>query len=301
MMCGVCRCGTGEVTVDGCRQAGGEPVEHKHHRTHCDGGAMAEFDIEAIAGHASAPGINRAHIVEKERDIFAKNAGYAERNRRRFAADQTLALNLVSSPGAGKTTLLTQTIAGMRANLPIAVIEGDQQTSHDDERIRATGVQTVQVNTRRGCHLDAHTVGHALDRLTLVQGGLLLIENVGNLVCPAAFDLGEAHRVVILSVTEGEDMPLKYPDMFHAADLMIINKVDLLPYVNFDVEQCTAHARRVNPGIDVLPLSSTRWDGMCIWYAWLQRAAGLQRENAQRALPSKPLQRRPIDRLVSGG
>lgn len=157
----------------------------------------------------------------------------------------------------------------------MAVIEGDQQTSQDAERIRATGVRAVQINTGKGCHLDAHMVGHALERLEPEAGSLLFIENVGNLVCPAGFDLGEAHKVVILSVTEGEDKPLKYPDMFHAADLMILNKTDLLPHLQFDVEQCIEYARRVNPRIKVLRLSATTGEGMESWYEWLDASRRL--------------------------
>lgn len=167
-----------------------------------------------------------------------------------------LALNLVSSPGSGKTELLVKTIELLRQELPIAVIEGDQQTANDAERIRAAGVKAMQVNTGKGCHLDAHMVGHALQDLQPEQGSMLFIENVGNLVCPAAFDLGEAHKVAILSVTEGEDKPVKYPDMFIASELMIVNKIDLLPYLDFDVGQCIAYARQVNPGIKVLQLSA---------------------------------------------
>ena len=168
------------------------------------------------------------------------------RSRRLFAAHGVFSLNLVSSPGAGKTTLLVRSIRDLAGRTPIAVIEGDQQTHLDTERIRETGVPAIQVNTGKGCHLDAHMVGHACERLRLPAGGVLFIENVGNLVCPAAFDLGEAHKVVVLSVTEGEDKPLKYPDMFAAADLMVLTKVDLLPHLRFDVERCLKYARRVN-------------------------------------------------------
>jgi hydrogenase nickel incorporation protein HypB len=172
-------------------------------------------------------------MVRIEQDILGKNNAYADGNRKHFAEHGIFAVNLVSSPGSGKTTLLVKTIELLKDQARVAVVEGDQQTSNDADRIRATGAPAIQVNTGKGCHLDAHMVGHALERLALPDDSLLMIENVGNLVCPAAFDLGEAHKVVILSVTEGEDKPLKYPDMFHAADLMILNKVDLLPYLNF--------------------------------------------------------------------
>ena len=216
-------------------------------------------------------------MVRIEQDILAKNNRYAAENRRYFGERAMLALNLVSSPGSGKTTLLTETISRLQDGMEIAVIEGDQQTSRDAERIRATGVQALQINTGKGCHLDAHRVGHALESLQLRDNSLLFIENVGNLVCPSAFDLGEAHKVVILSVTEGEDKPLKYPDMFHAADLMILNKIDLLPHLDFDSEQCIKYAKQVNPRIKVLSLSAKTGEGMENWLRWLQAELALQR------------------------
>lgn len=209
--------------------------------------------------------------VQIEIDLLAKNNAYAADNRRYFQQYNIVALNLLSSPGSGKTTLLTRTITDMKERFPIAVIEGDQQTSRDAERIRATGVKAVQINTGKGCHLDGHMIGHAVGELQLEADSVLFIENVGNLVCPASFDLGEAYKVVILSVTEGEDKPLKYPDMFAAADLMILNKIDLLPYVEFDVEQCIEYARRVKPRIEVLQLSATTGVGMGQWHGWIEQ------------------------------
>jgi hydrogenase nickel incorporation protein HypB len=209
--------------------------------------------------------------VSVEQDILAKNDAYAAANRTRLAERNIFTLNLVSSPGSGKTTLLCKTIEALKGRRDIAVIEGDQQTSNDAERIRATGAPAVQINTGKGCHLDARMVGHALDELPLEEGSLLMIENVGNLVCPAAFDLGEAHKVVILSVTEGEDKPLKYPDMFRAADLMLLNKCDLLPYLAFDVDQAIEFARRVNPDIEVIRVAATTGEGMGDWLAWLEK------------------------------
>ncbi len=229
-------------------------------------------------------------MVQIEQDILGKNDRYAAANRQRFAERGMFVLNLVSSPGSGKTTLLTKTIERLQGRLPVGVIEGDQQTSHDADRIRATGVPAVQINTGKGCHLDAHMVGHALERLNLADDSLLLVENVGNLVCPAAFDLGEHHKVAILSVTEGEDKPLKYPDMFHAADLMLLNKVDLLPHLDFDVEQCIEYARRVKPGIEVLQVSATRGDGMDEWLAWIE--AGRRKALQQKAGVVDGLQKR---------
>ncbi|HAG95007.1 MAG TPA: hydrogenase accessory protein HypB, partial [Gammaproteobacteria bacterium] len=174
-----------------------------------------------------------------------------------------------SSPGSGKTTLLTRTLTDLKGKFPLAVIEGDQETSQDAERIRATGVNAIQVNTGKGCHLDGHMVGHALETLQPQPGSVLFIENVGNLVCPAAFDLGEAHKVAILSITEGEDKPIKYPDMFAAADVMLLNKIDLLPHLDFDVERCIEFARRINPAIQIIKVSAKTGEGMEQWYQWL--------------------------------
>ena len=206
------------------------------------------------------------------------------RNRAWLAERGIFALNLVSSPGSGKTTLLVRTIEQLAGRLPVAVIEGDQQTSFDADRIRATGAPAIQINTGKGCHLDAAMVETALGRLPLADGAVLMIENVGNLVCPAGFDLGEAHKVVVLSVTEGEDKPLKYPDMFHAASLMLLNKVDLLPHLSFDVERCLANARRVNPAIEILQVSATTGQGMAAWLAWIERGArAAQQQRAHHA------------------
>jgi len=209
-------------------------------------------------------------MVQIEEDILGRNNEYAAANRRWFGEHGILALNLVSSPGSGKTTLLTRTVDALKAELALSVIEGDQQTANDAERIRETGVRALQINTGKGCHLDGHMIGHALETLRPDDGSVLFIENVGNLVCPAAFDLGEAHKVAILSVTEGEDKPIKYPDMFHAADLVLLNKIDLLPYLQFDVDRCIEYARRVNPGIKVLQVSATSGAGMDGWYRWIR-------------------------------
>jgi hydrogenase nickel incorporation protein HypB len=237
---------------------------------------------------ASLPGQPALRLVQIEADVLGANQRLADRNRAHFAAHGVAAYNLLSSPGSGKTTLLCATIAALRQRAPqrpLAVIEGDQQTQLDAERIRAAGAPAIQVNTGRGCHLDAQMVGEAFARLDLhghahahghahhrphaAAGALLFIENVGNLVCPALWDLGEAAKVVILSVTEGEDKPLKYPDMFAAATLLLINKTDLLPYVQFDVARCIALARQVNPALQVLQLSATRGDGLDAWVDWL--------------------------------
>ncbi len=207
-----------------------------------------------------------------EQDLLTENDLLAANNRALLAARKTLALNLVSSPGSGKTTLLVRTLEALRGTVPLAVIEGDQQTENDAERIRATGVPALQINTGKGCHLDAAMIGRALETLDWQDRSLLFIENVGNLVCPASFDLGEAAKVVVFSVTEGEDKPLKYPDMFRAASLMLLSKCDLLPHLSFDAAEAEANARRVNPGIEVIRVSAERGLGMSDWLDWLKRA-----------------------------
>jgi len=211
-------------------------------------------------------GQSTAQLIEIERDILSKNDGFANANRQRFADAGVLALNLVSSPGAGKTTLLESTITRFKSLLPVGVVEGDQETTNDAERIRSLGVPAVQVNTGRGCHLDAHMVGHAMDDLHLDENGIVFIENVGNLVCPAAFDLGEACKVVILSVTEGDDKPLKYPDMFAAANVLVLSKIDLLPHVPFDADAAIANARAINPELQVVRISALTGEGMDDWF-----------------------------------
>ncbi len=215
------------------------------------------------------PEVNE-RLVQLEIDVLAANNKIAAENRSYFSKKGILALNLVSSPGSGKTTLLCKTIEAIRNELRLAVIEGDQQTINDAQRIRDTGCAAIQINTGEGCHLDASMVKTALERLKPESDSVLFIENVGNLVCPAAFDLGEKHKVVVLSVTEGEDKPIKYPAMFAASDLMILNKVDLLPYLNFDVQKCFDYAKRVNPDIEILEVSATKGTNMDKWVAWLK-------------------------------
>ncbi len=209
-------------------------------------------------------------LVQLEIDVLAANNKIAAENRSYFSKKGILALNLVSSPGSGKTTLLCKTIEAIKNELRLAVIEGDQQTINDAQRIRDTGCSAIQINTGEGCHLDASMVKTALERLKPESDSVLFIENVGNLVCPAAFDLGEKHKVVVLSVTEGEDKPIKYPAMFAASDLMILNKVDLLPYLSFDVQKCLEYAKRVNPKIEILEVSATKGTNMDKWVAWLK-------------------------------
>ena len=305
-MCVVCGCGD-----TGSARAAGAVVDAK----------TGDLHFGAGPARVSVPGMSAERAIRLEADVLGENDLVAARNRAHFAAHGVTALNLVSSPGSGKTTLLCRTIELLREyepDLPLAVIEGDQQTTNDADRIRATGTQAVQVNTGKGCHLDAPMVEAAFAQLHLHgadhhghahapgevhghehphvhgelehahphdhgsehghaaahdhahgRGALLFVENVGNLVCPAMWDLGEAAKVAILSVTEGDDKPLKYPDMFAAASLMVINKIDLLPYVDFDVERCIANARRVNPRIEVLQVSATRGHGMNAWLDWL--------------------------------
>ncbi len=209
-------------------------------------------------------------IVEVEKDVLYENNMLAQRNRGYFEAKNILALNLVSSPGSGKTSLLERTLTDLKEQFTCYVIEGDQQTSRDADRIHATGTKVAQINTGKGCHLDAHMVLHAVQGMKPTENSILFIENVGNLVCPAMFDLGEKERVVIISVTEGDDKPIKYPDMFHTSTLCIINKTDLLPYVPFSMDKCREYARQVNPNLQFIEVSCTNGDGLPAWYQWLK-------------------------------
>lgn len=273
-MCTVCGCNEGNVKIDEHEHE----HEHHHHHSHPQDASSLHFGQGPAGAHVS--GMSQARMVQIEQDILSKNDRYATSNRDQFQQRNLFVLNLLSSPGSGKTTLLTCTLERLKNRYKIAVIEGDQQTTHDADRIRSTGVPAVQVNTGKGCHLDAHMVGHAAERFDDLHDGFLFIENVGNLVCPAAFDLGEAYKVAILSVTEGEDKPLKYPDMFYAADLMILNKTDLLPYVDFDVDKCIEYARRVNPKIDVIQLSAKSGEGVDEWLNWLEASRDKVSEKA---------------------
>lgn len=209
-------------------------------------------------------------IVEVEKDVLYENNMLAQRNRGYFEAKNILALNLVSSPGSGKTSLLERTLTDLKDQFTCYVIEGDQQTSRDADRIHATGTKVAQINTGKGCHLDAHMVLHAVQGMKPTENSILFIENVGNLVCPAMFDLGEKERVVIISVTEGDDKPIKYPDMFHTSTLCIINKTDLLPYVPFSMDKCREYARQVNPNLQFIEISCTNGEGLPAWYQWLK-------------------------------
>ena len=247
-MCAVCGCG------------------HEHdHQVHKHDHA-GHIRHRADSDHAE---LNGDHLIAIEQSILAKNDRFADVNRRRLTDNRIFAVNLVSSPGAGKTALLVETVKVLSRTIPVCVIEGDQATANDADRIRATGVRAVQINTGSGCHLDAHMVGHAVEDLSPSPESVLFIENVGNLVCPASFDLGEAAKVVILSVTEGDDKPLKYPDMFAAAHVMVLSKIDLLPHVDFDVGKAAERARRINPGLQVLQLSARDGTGMTEWLDWI--------------------------------
>lgn len=270
-MCVTCGCGEGTPSIEELARQHGHPHTHHHALDH---------PYRLRRRHAPASDAAETRRVRIEEDILATNDGYARQNRAQLVARGVFALNLMSSPGAGKTTLLVSTIKALQGKLDISVIEGDQQTSQDAERIRAAGAPAVQINTGKGCHLEAHGVGQALQQLPLAAGGVLMIENVGNLVCPAAFDLGETCKVVIFSVTEGEDKPIKYPDMFRAASLMLINKCDLLPYLDFDVDQAIAFARQVNPGLEIIKLSATSGEGLDEWLGWILHGAATARTRA---------------------
>ena len=264
--------------------------DHGHGHHHHEHGAGGDLDYGAGPARAHVPGLSQSRMVQIEQDILAKNNTYADANRRWFDERGIFALNLVSSPGSGKTALLCKTIEFLKEKVAIAVVEGDQQTANDAERIRATGVPALQINTGKGCHLDGHMVGHAIQRLEPAEDSLFLIENVGNLVCPAAFDLGEHHKVAILSVTEGEDKPLKYPDMFAAADVMLLNKCDLLPYLEFDADLAEANARRVNPQLTIFRVSAASGDGLNAWLEWIQ--SGLEAQRGKRSQSVEALKRR---------
>ncbi|MDR2636832.1 MAG: hydrogenase nickel incorporation protein HypB [Zoogloeaceae bacterium] len=291
-MCTTCGCGEGETTIDGeAMHAHGhwhaDGTWHTHAHEHDHAHDHDHAHEHADGAHSHAPGVPASRRVAVETDILAMNDACAARNRQHFMRTATLALNLVSSPGSGTTALLPRTLDSLKDATALAVIEGDQATRFDADRIRATQVPALQINTGKGCHLDARMVEHALEKLPPPAGGILFIENVGNLVCPAAFDLGEAAKVVILSVTEGADKPLKYPDMFRAARLALINKIDLLPHVDFDVEQASRHALQVNPGLRILALSATTGEGFDLWLAWLRERLGEIKEARIRELEAQ--------------
>ena len=267
-MCSVCGCAHGEARI--AEQVAGTPHDRGHHHGHDHGMPHGHdhhhHDHDHLHEHQRA---SQTRLVEIEKNILAKNQTFADANRALWNSMGLLVLNMVSSPGAGKTSLLVKSLEELRAKMPICVIEGDQETSNDAERIRRTGAPAVQINTGRGCHLDAHLVGHAAETLPLAQHGVLFIENIGNLVCPSGFDLGETKRVVILSVTEGDDKPIKYPDAFASADVVVLSKFDLLPHVDFNAEAAIDYARSVNPDIRIIRTSSRGLPGIGEWLDWL--------------------------------
>ena len=279
-MCRTCGCSDDAQPTLTNLQTGAElllvtdrQTHHEHDQMHAHG-ISHEHDHNGAVVLAREPG----KMIRLEEDLLARNRLLAERNRNWLASRNVLALNLISSPGAGKTTLLERTIRELSDEVPISVIEGDQATLHDAQRIAATGCKVVQINTGAGCHLEADMTARALAQLDPPARSLVMIENVGNLVCPALFDLGERAKVVIMSVTEGEDKPLKYPHAFRASQVMVLNKIDLLPYVPFDVDRCLDYARQVNPQLRVFQTSTTRGDGLAQWSQWLrEERSGLQR------------------------
>lgn len=275
-MCVTCGCSDdGDIKVTMVDSLHDE--NHHHHHTHVlpDGTVVTHTHHHEHEHEYTHP--EPAHIhaqvhsttISLEADILSKNNLLAAQNRGWFKGRNILALNLMSSPGAGKTTLLTRTIKDLKQKLEISVIEGDQETINDAQKIQETGCKVVQINTGTGCHLDAGMIDKGLQQLNPPLNSVVMIENVGNLVCPALFDLGENAKVVILSVTEGEDKPIKYPHMFRASQVMIITKLDLLPYVQFDVQKCIEYARQVNPQIQVFQVSAQIGQGLNDWYEWL--------------------------------
>jgi len=291
-MCGHCGCGN-EAKATALDLQTGKEIEmesrvhdhdHDHDHRHAHEHGHGHEHVHADGSRHShphrpddAPG---AEMLTLQTRILAKNDAFADKNRAWFRGREILALNLVSSPGSGKTTLLERTIKDLKDKFKLFVVEGDQATARDGERIRAAGAAAVQINTGSGCHLEADMLGRALQHLKPGAGSIVMIENVGNLVCPALFDLGERCKVVIFSVTEGEDKPLKYPTMFGAASVMILNKIDLLPYVEFDVARAIANAKQINPDIVVLRLSGRTGEGFEAWYEWLRKEVDALRDAA---------------------
>jgi hydrogenase nickel incorporation protein HypB len=273
-MCATCGCGDDGAVIT----LAGHDHDHEHGHDH-------HHEHGHDHGHA------HTETISLEQKVLEKNDLIAAQNRRWLAEQGILALNVTSSPGAGKTTLLERTIRELTSDRPVAVIEGDQETLLDAERIRAAGARAVQVNTGAGCHLDADMVHRALHALDPAPESLLFVENVGNLVCPALFDLGERSKVVVISVTEGADKPLKYPHMFAAAGLVIVNKIDLLPYVDFDLERFAGYARSVNGGVNILPLSATTGAGLDEWYDWIASQTA--------ELANEDMSRRSVDKTYS--
>ena len=265
-MCGTCGCGSDENGP-----VISKPGEHYHTHSHShDENHHHHDDHSHSHSHHGHSHDHKHKVLEIEQDILQNNAVLAGRNRGYFEAKNIFALNLVSSPGSGKTSLLERTLADLKGEITFYVIEGDQQTLNDANRIAALNIPVVQINTGKGCHLESDMIYDAVKKLELKDNSILMIENVRNLVCPSMFDLGESKRVVIISTTEGEDKPIKYPDMFHTSDICIINKIDLLPYVNIDVQKLKDYALQANPNLKFFEVSATNGDGMETWYKWLK-------------------------------
>ena len=274
-MCGTCGCGSGEngVSIQNPKEIKTHVHQHEHHDHNAEHGHSHEHTHDGNShthSHDHAQDHHHKTIIEVEQDILHHNDVMAARNRGYFDAKNIFALNLVSSPGSGKTSLLERTLKDLKAEIPFFVIEGDQQTLNDANRISAIDIPVIQINTGKGCHLESDMIYDAVKKLDISDNSVLMIENVGNLVCPSMFDLGESKRVVIISTTEGEDKPIKYPDMFHTSDLCIINKIDLLPYLNIDMEKLKQYALKVNPKLQFIELSATTGQGMEAWYQWLR-------------------------------
>lgn len=277
-MCGTCGCGSpdGHISI---QKPGVVPHEHQHHYEHSHDGHVHQHAGHDHSHHDHGHAHTHDHVhapikktvIEVQQNILQHNDLMAARNRGYFEAKNLFVMNLVSSPGSGKTSILEKTLKDLKKDISFAVIEGDQQTMQDANRIDALDIPVIQINTGKGCHLESDMVYDAVKQLDPKADSILMIENVGNLVCPSMFDLGESKRVVIISTTEGEDKPLKYPDMFHSSDICIINKIDLLPYLDFDVEKLRSYALQINPKLTFFEVSATTGQGMDKWYSWLKQ------------------------------
>ena len=271
-MCGTCGCGSGEngVTIQNPKEVKAYEHDHHHHDGHTHSHDHSHDHHHHDHDHSHSHDHHHKTVIDLEQDILQHNDLMAARNKGYFEAKNIFALNLVSSPGSGKTSILERTLADLKEDIPFYVIEGDQQTLNDANRIDALDIPVIQINTGKGCHLESDMVYNAVKQLNIKDDSVLMIENVGNLVCPSMFNLGESKRVVIISTTEGEDKPIKYPDMFHTSDICIINKIDLLPYVNINIDKLKEYALQVNPNLQFFEVSATTGEGMEDWYKWLK-------------------------------
>lgn len=281
-MCGTCGCGSEEngVTIQNPKEVKTHDHHHHHHDGHTHSHEHANnhhhhdhdhsHNHDHEHSHAHSDNHHHKTVIDLEKDILQHNDVMAARNKGYFEAKNIFALNLVSSPGSGKTSILERTLTDLKNEKSFYVIEGDQQTLNDANRIDALDIPVIQINTGKGCHLESDMVYEAVKKLNIKDNSILMIENVGNLVCPSMFNLGENKRVVIISTTEGEDKPIKYPDMFYTSDICIINKIDLLPYLNIDIEKLKSYALQVNPKLKFFEVSATTGEGMKAWYKWLK-------------------------------